>query len=240
MLIGWIICAVLGGGTHLLYLGHPLRFWRMLISSGWKTSWISRGLYFVTLFLILGVIHLILLSGGNSSVILLIAVDVFAFLVIIYGGFAMNYINGIALWNTALLPILYVVAGLWGGAELMLASALATGAVELGLAIEEWIRILLMGFILILAVYLISARYTSSAGGVSVNEIVRGKWALLFWLAVVVVGMSVPLLVVALSFMAGLAVITVAVYIAVFCGLIGDLAARYLILRAGLYRPLIP
>ena len=30
LLIGWLICAVLGGGAHLLYLGHPFRFWRML------------------------------------------------------------------------------------------------------------------------------------------------------------------------------------------------------------------
>ncbi len=241
MLAGWVICAVLGGGTHFIYLGHPFRFWRMLISSGWKTSWISRGLYFVTLFLILGVVHMILLSRGISSPLLLIAVDVFAFLVIIYGGFAMNHINGIALWNTALLPILYVVAGLWGGAELMLASALTTGAIGLGLAVEEWIRILLMGFILILVVYLISARYTSLAGGISVREIVRGRWALLFWVAVVATGIAVPFVVVILSFIAGLQAMPVAMlYIAILCGLTGDLATRYLILRAGLYSPLIP
>ena len=52
MIIGWLVCAVLGGGTHLLYLGHPLRFWRIYVSSGWKTSWISRGMYFVSLFLL--------------------------------------------------------------------------------------------------------------------------------------------------------------------------------------------
>ncbi len=38
MLIGWLICAMLGGGLHLLFLGKPLRFWRIVFSSGWKTS----------------------------------------------------------------------------------------------------------------------------------------------------------------------------------------------------------
>src|SRR3990170_4600975 len=46
MLLGWLTCGVLGGGLHLMFLGHPLRFWRMIISTGWKSSWISRGLIF--------------------------------------------------------------------------------------------------------------------------------------------------------------------------------------------------
>ncbi len=241
LLIGWLICAVLGGGTHLVYLGHPFRFWRMLVSSGWKTSWISRGLYFVSFFLILGAVHMGLLFGAIPSTPLLILADIFAFLVIIYGGFAMNYVNGIALWNTALLPILYVVAGVWGGAELMLASALATGATGLGLAVEEWIRILLVGFILILTVYLIGVRYGAPAGRVSVREIAFGKWALLFWIAVVALGIALPSSVVLFSLVAGLDMTPVALlYIAIFCGLAGDLAIRYLILRCGYYHPLVP
>ncbi|MFH0914675.1 MAG: NrfD/PsrC family molybdoenzyme membrane anchor subunit, partial [Chloroflexota bacterium] len=125
MIIGWVICAVLGGGLHLLYLGHPLRFWRIFVSSAWKTSWITRGMYFVTLFLLLGAVYIALRLVGVSSPALLIAVDVFAFLEIIYVGFAMSYVNGIPLWNTAILPVLYVVSGLWGGAGVMLATALA-------------------------------------------------------------------------------------------------------------------
>ncbi len=241
LLIGWLTCAVLGGGTHLLYLGHPFRFWRMLLSAGWKTSWISRGLYFVTLFLSLGAVHLGLLFWATPVIPILVLVDTFAFLAIIYGGFAMNYINGISLWNTALLPILYVVAGTWGGAELMLATALATGATGLGLAVEEWIRILLLGFILILAVYLISVRYGAPAGSVSVREIAFGRWTPLFWIAVVALGIALPLAVLITSFSIGLAATPVALlYLAIFCGLLGDLATRYLILRCGYYHPIVP
>jgi len=241
LFIGWLICAVLGGGTHLLYLGHPFRFWRMLISSGWKTSWISRGLYFVTLFLILGAVHIALLFWASPTTPLVVVADIFAFLVIIYGGFAMNYVNGIALWNTALLPILYVVSGIWGGAELMLASALATGATGLGITVEEWIRILLIGFIIILAVYLISVRYGLPAGGVSVGQIVRGRWAPLFWIGVVLLGIVLPAVVVIMSFLAGLEATPVALlYVAILCGLLGDLATRYLILRCGYYHPVVP
>ena len=241
MFIGWLVCAVLGGGFHLIFLGKPMRFWRIVLSSGWQTSWISRGLIFVSLFLILGLLHMALTQWANPITALLIATNVFAFLTIIYGGFAMNYVNGIPLWNTALLPILYVISGLWGGAEIVLGTTLATGQISIGIATEEWIRILLIGFILLIPVYLISVRYTSSTGQASVRYMVQGKWSPLFWIAVVIVGMVIPLTAVITSFIIGLEATSVAfLYTAIICGLLGDLALRYLILRCGLYSPLIP
>lgn len=239
MFIGWLICAVLGGGLHLLYLGRPLRFWRMVLRPG--TSWIARGLIFVGVFLILGLVHMGLALWAGPSLALVIATDIFAFLVIIYGGFAMNYVNGIPLWNTALLPIFYMVSGIWGGAGLVLATALGTGLTSMGVALEEWIRVLLIGFIILLAVYLVSVRYGTVTGRVSVREIVSGRWWPLMWFVVVVLGLALPIGVVANSFVVGLESVPVTVlYISIFCELIGDLCVRYLILKCGLYSPLIP
>lgn len=241
MSIGWLVCAIVGGGFHLLFLGRPLRFWRIMFSSGWKTSWISRGLIFVALFLVLGLAHVGLTLWASPVTALLIVADIFAFLTVIYGGLAMNYVNGIPLWNTALLPILYVISGLWGGVEVTSVIALAGGSIGVGVAIEEWIRILLIGFLLLISVYLVSVRYTSLTGQASVRYMVQGKWSPLFWLAVVIVGMVIPLIEVIISFFTGLEAIPVAfLYAAIFCGLLGDLAMRYLILRCGLYSPLIP
>ncbi len=241
MLIGWLICAILGGGLHLLFLGKPLRFWRIIFSSGWKTSWISRGLIFVILFLMLGLVHLILSRWANPLTALIVITDIFAFCAIIYGGFAMNYVNGIPLWNTALLPVLYVISGLWGGAELTLGIALTRSDISVGIALEEWIRILLIGFLILIPVYLMSVRYTSLTGLASVKYMVLGKWAPLFWILVVAMGMIMPLITVITSFLLGLENTPEALlYVAILSGLIGDLATRYLILRCGLYNPLIP
>jgi formate-dependent nitrite reductase membrane component NrfD len=172
---------------------------------------------------------------------LLVAANIFAFLTVIYGGFAMNYVNGIPLWNTALLPVLYVVSGLWGGAEVTLGIALGSSEMKVGMAIEEWIRILLVGFIFLIPVYLMSVRYTSSAGQASVRQMVLSKWSPLFWIGVVIIGMAVPLTAVISSLLTGLETGAMAfLYMAILCGLIGDLAMRYLILRCGMYSPLIP
>lgn len=240
MLIGWLICAMLGGGLHLIFLGKPLRFWRIVFSSGWQTSWISRGLIFVVLFLISGLVHIILTQWANPLTALVVIADIFAFCAIIYGGFAMNYVNGIPLWNTALLPVLYIISGLWGGAELTLGIALAGSDIGVGAALEEWIRILLIGFLLLIPVFLVSVRYTSLTGRASVKYMVLGKWAPLFWILVVIMGMVVPLIAVITSFLLGLEATPEALlYAAIFSGLLGDLATRYLILRCGLYNPLI-
>ena len=238
--IGWLICAALGGGLHLLYLGHPFRFYRMVLRP--QTSWISRGLLFVSGFLVLGGIHLALSLWATSAVGLVIVTDILAFLTIIYGGFAMNCINGIPLWNTALLPVLYAVAGLWGGAALSMAVFLITGAfAEVGLKLEELIRTLVVVFIVIFPTYLVSARYGLSAGKISVREIVRGKWWPLFWIGVVLLGIGLPLGVVINSLVVGLEATPVALlYLAIVFELIGDLVLRYLILKNGFYNPLVP
>jgi polysulfide reductase chain C len=241
VLAGWLICAALGGGLHLLFLGKPQRTWRMIISSGWKTSWISRGLVFVSLFLITGLADLVWAIWSTPPAGFLIVADILAFLSVIYAGFAMNFVNGIPLWNTALLPILYVISGLWGGAELTLGFSLAAGNPGDTAAVEEWIRLLLTGFVVLIPVYLISIRYTSNTGKASVQQMVAGKFSALFWIGSVLAGMAVPASAVIFSYANGLeATPLLFIAIAILCGLAGDLSVRYLILRCGLYSPLIP
>ena len=239
MLAGWLICGVLGGGIHVLYLGHPMRAWRMV--SRPRTSWISRGLIFVSIFMLFGLIQMILTQTGGSSMVVMVLADLFAFLAIVYGGFAMNYVNGIALWNTALLPILYGVSGIWGGASLALGIALAFGEVStVGPSLEEWIRLSIVAYVFLLIVYLISVRYTNPTGKLSVQGIIFGKFKALMWLVVVVLGLVVPVAVVMVSFNTGLENMPVgALYISILCELLGDLTLRYLILKGGLYSPLI-
>ena len=239
MLIGWLLCGVFGGSLHLLYLGHPFRFWRIILSSGWKTSWISRGLISVTLFLIFGAIHMILVQWASPVPGLLIAAGVFGFCTVIYVGFVMSYVNSIPLWNTPLLPVLYVILGIWGGLGVTLIAMLATGATGVVGNIEQWSRIFLLAFIFVVFVYLYSIRFQGATGKTSVGQIVTGKWAPLFWVMVVVLGMALPVGVALSNLVVGLAVPALLLYLAVIFELLGDLFLRYCILRCGLYAPLI-
>jgi formate-dependent nitrite reductase membrane component NrfD len=238
--IGWLICAVLGGGFHLLYLGHPMRFYRMVLRP--QTSWVSRGLMFVAAFLILGGLQMVFSIRGSSSLALLVVVNIFAFLTVIYGGFAMNYINGIPFWNSALLPVLYAVAGFWGGAGLTMAVLLNSGvSPETVLGVEELSRGLLVAFIVIFPTYLVAARYGLPSGKASVSEIVGGRLWPLFWIVVVLLGLVVPIGVVIYSLVVGLKQTPlILLYLSIVFELSGDLFLRYLILKNGFYSPLVP
>jgi formate-dependent nitrite reductase membrane component NrfD len=240
MVLGWLICAVLGGGLHLLYLGHPLRSWRILVSSGWKSSWISRGLYFVVFFLVLGAIGLILNQWwGSSAFGLMIATDIFAFLTMIYGGLAMSYVHGIPLWNSGLLPVLFGMAGLWGGAGVTLLTMIGTGGTSRS-GVEELAWIFLGSYVFLVIVYLMSATYRGTTGKFSVREIIAGRWASIFWLVVVGLGMALPLGVTITNLAVGFISIPPALLSTIIIfELIGDLSLRYCIWRSGFYSPLV-
>ena len=239
MLIGLLLCAVLGGGFHLLYLGHPMRFWRMVASGGWKTSWISRGLYFVTGFLVLGVIHLALAQWTSSAFGLLVVANILAVLTVIYAGFAMNFVIGITFWNSPLLPVLYLVLGVWGGLGVTLMTVMPSEASAVG-DLEVWSRIFLLAFIVIVVIYLLSIRYQGIAASVSVKQIVTGRWAALFWIMVVALAMVLPLIVALTSWAGGASIPNALLYVVIIFELMGDLALRYCVLRSGYYSPLIP
>lgn len=62
---GWLVCAILGGGLHLAYLGKPQRSWRSILRSG--SSELSRGIIIMSLFLVLGALNLLLVPGEFNA-----------------------------------------------------------------------------------------------------------------------------------------------------------------------------
>jgi len=235
MTVGWLVCGVLGGGLHLLYLGQPTRFYRMFARP--QSSWISRGMIFVTGLLSLGFFNIFFMMQDTRIVGLQAATIILAFLVVIYGGFAMCRVNGIALWNTALLPVLYVASGLWGGAGVTMLITVASGFDAVGLMLEKWGHLLFVSFAVLLCTYLLSMNYGVGSARASLIEIIKGKGGRLFWIVVVAVGMGIPILLLA----AGLGSISVGTLsLVLLCELAGDLSMRYLILKYGFYSPLIP
>jgi formate-dependent nitrite reductase membrane component NrfD len=238
MILGWVLCLLLGGGFFLVHMGHPLRAFRAVLRP--QSSWISRGVIFINSFGILGLIYIIttIMAPDNEYMVLKVIMAALCILVAIYAGMLMSFVRAIPLWNTGLLPMSYVVAGLWSGAEILLAIHLLSGA-PVG-QIELWIRILLPSFALILILYLISINTSSKIGKESVKRIVAGDLALLFFVGAVFIGLILPIFMVLYSLSAGITSVPVALLlVAIVCGLIGDLTVRYCILKGGLYSPVI-
>ena len=162
MLVAWLIIMFLKVPLHLLYFGKPLRFWRTLIpiTNAWKTSWFTRGINFTIYFGSIVFIQLIVTylainifpgtAWGAWDIVLRVLGGLFAFLVGIYSGFIMSYCRSVPFWNTALVPLILLFAGVADGFALMLAVGMADHTVNM-MVVEAGSRILLTVNIILIA-----------------------------------------------------------------------------------------
>lgn len=241
MALGWFIGAILKGLSHLLFLGRPGRVWRAL--SHPQSSWITRGLFFVIGFGILGGVLVVpgLSTGlpwGMDSAGLKIAAGVFAFLVMMYPGFTMSYVNALAFWNNGILPLIYLSYGFLGGFGLSVPLALIQGREAALPFLEDGLRWLLLTSALVLAIYFTSATYAGPAGITSVFSLLKGENSRPFYLGVLVLGIIIPVLASVVAGLVGRASLAMA-ETGMVSELIGSFAVRYCLLKAGFYAPLI-
>ena len=238
MILGWFLCLALGGGFFLIHMGHPFRVFRAIMRP--QSSWISRGAIFIGLFGGFGAIYILLsyFAPNQDFLVLKVIMGTLSILVAIYAGILMSYVRAIPLWNSGLLPVSYVVAGLWSGAEILLGIHLLTDApIE---QIEPWIRVLLPSFALVLVLYLVSITSSSTTGWESVKRIIAGDLALHFYLGAVIIGLIFPIIVLLYSISVGVSSVSPALLLAAIAfGLIGDLTIRYCIFKGAFYSPLI-
>ena len=238
MLISWLIIAVIKGGTHLVYLGKPLRFWRIVTRP--QTSWLARGFIFVMLFVGLGAIQMILthwMPGSTVEIIFKVLAGIMAFSVAIYTGIILKNIKGVPFWNSALLPVLFIFCGILGGFGLAVIIALNGGDINLAVA-ETGSRWLLLANALLIGIYLWQASLKESTSKQSVLEQLRGHSAPIFWIGIVTLGIIVPLII-ALTGLMAKDMSPVILITGVICEIIGGLALRYCVLKAGAYKPLV-
>jgi formate-dependent nitrite reductase membrane component NrfD len=238
MFIAWIL-AMATGMSDMAHLSKPLRFWRMLLKPG--SSWISRGFILIWLFLGCAAVQLALsywLPGTAAETVFQVLAGITAFGVAVYSGFVLGYVGAIKLWNSAILPILFVVAGLTGGmAILMLASQGESNAYITDVA--NGMLVALVIYAISVASYLWISTYESNVARDSVKLMLKGSVAAVFWIGVVLVGIIIPIVVVAPFALAG-NVQPVSFIIASVCVIVGGITLRYSILKAGMYSPLLP
>jgi len=238
MFISWLIIAVIKGGAHLLYLGKPQRFWRIV--SRPQSSWLARGFIFVMLFIVFGAIQLMLsfwLPGTAGEIVFKVLAGITALAIAIYTGFVLNTVKAVPFWNSSLLPLLFVLCGILGGFGLSVIIALNGGNVNLTIA-EAGSRWLIIVNAFLIAIYLWGAANRETTGKQSVMEQIRGSGAPIFWIGIVTLGIIIPLAIAFSSYFVR-EVSSVLLVTGVACEVVGGLALRYCVLKAGAYSPLV-
>jgi formate-dependent nitrite reductase membrane component NrfD len=236
MFIAWLL-AMAAGVTDMAHLSKPMRFWRMMSKPG--SSWISRGFILIWLFLGAAMIQLAITqwAPGNAwETVFKVIAGIMAFGVAIYSGFVVGFVGAIKIWNSGLVPILYVISGLTAGmAVVILVNLNATNLVT----IADYLLAGLVVYAIFVAIYFWVATYESTTARDSAVRVLRGPIAPAFWLGVVLLGVIIPIAMVA-PFSLSQEVSTAVFAVAAACTIFGGVALRYVILKAGMYTPLLP
>jgi polysulfide reductase chain C len=244
---------VIGTVFLVLDLGRPERF--MLVFSS-PTSMITIGSAIISVFMILGLVHLgfwiwpfkLLEKQPAARRALGLVGAIFAVGTAVYTGVLLGVVNAIPFWNNSILPMLFLVS----------ATSTGIGAVVAGLAVyharrsgEEQKNILdsirMLGKwdvglialeLIVLFFYLAVASTISPTSSEAVQLLAYGSLAPLFWGGLIVAGLLIPLAVEASSIIREKAVaaatLVLSAAISGILVLMGGLVLRYSVLSAGI------
>jgi formate-dependent nitrite reductase membrane component NrfD len=199
------ILVAIGAPFLILDLGIKRRFLYACLNP--RTSWVARGFLILSAFIILGLVMFgrsLLpagLLGGRTTLWVLVEMIsvIFAFATAIYTGVLLKSVKYVPIWNTPLLPGLFLVSALSTGSMLTILSALGYGLLfaggeSLGL-IHKVIgaeQILILIEAIVLAVYLLTKYRVRDQGETSVRLLLSGELKFLFWGGVVLIGFIFP------------------------------------------------
>ncbi|MFV9510203.1 NrfD/PsrC family molybdoenzyme membrane anchor subunit [Tepidibacillus sp. LV47] len=177
-------------------LKHPLRFIYLL--KNFPTSMMTVGTYIISIFLILNTYQGVMEYLGKSVNRWITRLGViFAIGTAAYTGLLIGVVKSIPLWNTSILPVLFIVSALSTGiAATVLVSTFFNRQACYNLLTVKKIHVSLIGIELLLI--FIMLYITGSANEVayqSVMSLLVGEYSSLFWIGLIVVGLVIPFLI---------------------------------------------
>jgi formate-dependent nitrite reductase membrane component NrfD len=239
--IGPILVSI--GALMLVFdLGSPLRAFRLFTTrSTWMTSWLVRGAYILSIFIVLGLAYALIpwtqASGLGRG--LGMAAAIFSLFVLIEPPLLLAVNNSIPLWNTSALPALFFFSGLnMGLAVFVLLSSVFPSTI--GIDGFHWLAniniAVLVVLLVVLASYLEIVRQTGQTAATSIRLLLS---PLFIW-GVIVAGMLIPLAIFILSStVSDVVIICVMDTVASILILIGGLLLRFGVVKSGLRIPVI-
>jgi formate-dependent nitrite reductase membrane component NrfD len=171
-----------------------------------RTSWVARGFIILSIFIIFGLVLLIrsVLPFGwlhpESALWRIPEIIAFAFALgtALYTGILLKATKSIPLWNTSLLPLLFLVSALSTGSMAIILSTLGTGFFLHGaqalkvLMGGEQVLVVIEGIVLYL--FLSRSYRAAEQGKDSVRLLLFGKMRLIFWGGIVLLGFIFPVI----------------------------------------------
>ena len=219
-----------------------------LFSNFNPSSWMAWGTWMLTIFIILGLAYSLPAFGAfawlpwskgvAAGLGIGIVAALFSVLVTIYSGLLLGVVKGIPFWNTPILPLLFLLSGLYTGIAVILVVALFYNT-TLGVAGFYQLGVAGIALILIHLIALGSYIEVARRSGISSAESVHLLKTPMFIGGVIIVGLVVPLGLLSFSLVvSNILVLSVLAGVSGVLLLIGGLFQRYSIIRAGVFLPI--
>lgn len=198
------IMVAIGAPFLILDLGIKWRFMYACLNP--KTSWVSRGFIILSTFILLGLAFLAksilpfdwLYAESLFWSIVEVIAFIFAIGTALYTGILLKATKSVPLWNTKLLPVLFLMSALSTGSMSMILSTLGTGllsskseTLEL-LKSSEQILVLIEGLVLFLFLFR-NYKMTGQAKH-SIHLLISGEKRWIFWGGIVLLGFIFPII----------------------------------------------
>lgn len=251
LLVGWLVVIVGKNTAHIMYLGRPERFWKVMKRP--DRSWIARG-FWATAILGVGGAFLLLpvFLGGAWTIPDLLFYPVAgitllaALFIMFYDGLIMSTPRSVPLWNSYFVPTLCFSYGALGGVTLwmVISNYYAAPSVEpltplladptlLTGAIGELKIFLILANLVLVGYYLVTMSKREGTPQNNVEMLVRGRYRTVFLGVVLSIGLVATLIFAILHYTTH-----VRLWLIVIAAteLVGEFALLYMLLQSGLYR----
>ena len=238
-----LLLLIVGTLFLMLDLGRPERFWRAFFRA--RTSWISRGCYCISALILLGGLNVLMEINerdlGIFTTLFRVGAAVMAVAVMIYTGFVLSPSAAIPFWNSTFFPIIFCAYSLLAGIDFLILASPILPPPAIDIAHLEKIQFGLALLCLLLVMSHLSVMSGSAvAARQSIQLLTRGKWAMLFLGGVIGIGLVIPLLLAwPALWQAGFRTVFAVTAVLALLRLFGDYLFRFLVIRAGLYDPLL-
>ena len=242
-------------GTVLLILdlGQPANVVSLYLTPN-PTSMIALGTIIITIFMIIGAVHIGLFvwpsksleTHGKARRVIGGIGLAFALATAVYTGVLLGVVKSVPFWNNSLLPMIFLVSALSTGIGSVVAGQVVVRRGKTGeelASIAESIQLmakadmaLIAAEILAVFFYLTTIPGSSPEAGASVNVLTTGDLSVMFWGGLIFAGLAFPLALESgghFHSKASEAAMGVILLVSGLCVLAGGVLLRYLILAAG-------
>ena len=233
IVLGWLITLILGGLIHVLYLGNPLRAWRMIMRPA--TSELSRGIWIIGIFAALGFIQMV--TAGGFNMVFNVIMGILCLLIISHGFATMNVIRALPAWSSNIVLPFSIISGVWVGQQILQFMFAASGSALLASGMEVWAESFFFAYFLCLLLYVWGTWHANEIGQASIKMMVDGDLKKITLIGVGGLAVILPLIFTLIMWGGQTNGVLIFLRLAAICA--GDLAVRYIIMKSAVYTPLL-